>query len=113
MTDLRDKIAATIYCHILFRALDQCECGASFDGFCGRALDAYAAHVADAVIRELTIWIPPIFASAIHAWADSELAAISHHGSPGEYEMLKRLNQEAAQIANYATTHERWNGPNA
>ena len=69
--------------------------------------------LADAVIRELTIWIPPIFASAIHAWADSELAAISHHGSPGEYEMLKRLNQEAAQIANYATTHERWNGPNA
>ena len=53
MTDLRDKIAATIYCHILFRALDQCECGAAFDGFCGHALDAYAAHVADAVIREL------------------------------------------------------------
>ena len=55
MTDLRDKIAATIYCHILFRALDQCECGAAFDGFCGHALDAYAAHVADAVIEALSL----------------------------------------------------------
>ena len=25
-------------------------------------------------------------------------------------EEMRRLNQEAAQIANYATTHERWNG---
>ena len=58
MTDLRDKIAATIYCHILFRALDQCECGAAFDGFCGHALDAYAAHVADAVIEALNLNTP-------------------------------------------------------
>ena len=50
---LRDRIAAILYRHVLFRALDQCECGAAFDGFCGRSLDAYAAHVAEAVIREL------------------------------------------------------------
>lgn len=51
--DLRTRIADVVYRHILFRALDQCECGAAFDGFCGRSLDAYAAHVADAVIAEL------------------------------------------------------------
>lgn len=51
--DLRTRIAAVVYQHTLFRALDQCECGAAFDGFCGRSLDAWAAHVADAVIAEL------------------------------------------------------------
>lgn len=53
MSDLRTRIAAVVYRHTLFRALDQCECGAAFDGFCGRSLDAYATHLADAVIAEL------------------------------------------------------------
>ena len=107
---LRTRIAAAVYQHTLFRALDQCECGAAFDGFCGRSLDAWADHVADAVMEMLTRHIPPIVASAIHSYADSELAAITHHGSPEEYEMLKRLNDNAAGIAHYATTHVKWNG---
>lgn len=119
MTDtLRTRIAAVQREHRLVtrmigrKAEKSCLCGwRSPEWDC--TFTDHPEHVADAVIRELTIWIPPIFASAIHSWADSELAHISHHGTEGEYEMLKRLNQEAAQIANYATTHERWNGPNA
>lgn len=66
--------------------------------------------VADAVIRELTETIPPIVATAIKGYVQAELAAISHHGEAGEYEALKRLNREALQIAQYATTHKDWNG---
>lgn len=55
LDDLRTRIAAVMYRHTLFRALEQCECGAAFDGFSGRSLDAYAAHVADAVIAELRL----------------------------------------------------------
>lgn len=69
------------------------------------------ALMADAVIRELTDAIPPIVATAIQGYAQSELAAMSYHGgSKDVFEAMEKLNQEAAQIANYATTHERWNG---
>ena len=66
--------------------------------------------IADAVIRELTDAIPPIVASAIQGYAQSGLAALSHHGDDSAIEELKRMNKEALQIAQYATTHEDWNG---
>lgn len=66
--------------------------------------------MADAVIRELTDAIPPIVASAIQGYAQSGLAALSHHGDDSAIEELKRMNKEALQIAQYATTHEDWNG---
>lgn len=67
--------------------------------------------LADAVIRELTDAIPPVVASAIQGWAQSELAAMSYHGgSKDAFDLMERLNREAMQIAQYATTHEDWNG---
>lgn len=89
MSDLRTRIAAIIDREV--------------DGFWE------PLAVADAVIRELNIWIPPIVASAIHSYADSQLAALSHHGHPEAIWELNRLNNHAASIANYATTHKRWN----
>lgn len=67
--------------------------------------------LADAVMEVITVHVPPILASAIHAYADSELAGLNYHGgSKDAFEGMEKLNREAAQIANYATTHERWNG---
>jgi hypothetical protein len=66
--------------------------------------------LADAVIRELTEAIPPIVATAIQGYAQSGLAALSHHGDASAIEELKRMNKEALHIAQYATTHEDWNG---
>ena len=65
---------------------------------------------ADAVLEMLTVHIPPIVASAIHGYADSQIVALDYHGDGSAIEEMRRLNSEAAQIANYATTHERWNG---
>jgi hypothetical protein len=65
---------------------------------------------ADAVMEMLTLHIPPIVASAIHAYADEQLAALSHHGHAEAICEMNRLNMHAANIANYATTHEKWNG---
>lgn len=67
--------------------------------------------LADAVIRELTEAIPPIVATAIQGFAQSELAAMSYHGgSKDAFEVMEKMNREALQIAKYATTHEDWNG---
>ena len=69
--------------------------------------------MADAAIRELTDAIPPIVATAIQGYAQSELAAMSYHGgSRDAFDVMEKMNREALQIANYATTHEKWNGPN-
>ena len=68
------------------------------------------AILADAVMELITVHVPPIFASAIHAYADAELTAMNYHGNPAGLAAMKKLNREAAQIANYATMHERWNG---
>lgn len=93
MSDLRDRIAAAIYNENPYAwTLDQCD------------------TAADAVIRELTEAIPPIVASAIQGHAQSGLAALSHHGDDSAIEELKRMNKEALHIAQYATTHEDWNG---
>ena len=67
-------------------------------------------ELADAVLEMLTVHIPPIVASAIHGYADSQIVALDYHGDGSAIEEMRRLNSEAAQIANYATTHERWNG---
>ena len=69
-----------------------------------------ADRIADAVMEMLTVHIPPIVASAIHGYADSQIVALDYHGDGSAIEEMRRLNQEAAQIANYATKHERWNG---
>lgn len=67
-------------------------------------------ELADAVIRELTEYIPPIFATAIQGFAQSELAAMSYHGaSKDAFEVMEKMNREALQIAQYATKHEDWN----
>jgi hypothetical protein len=68
-------------------------------------------HIADAIMEIITVHIPPIVASSIHAYADAELAALNYHG--GGYtaaEQLEDLQNNAAGIANYATTNQRWNG---
>lgn len=92
MTDLRDRIAAVLY-H-------------SFDKLHSENTEV----LADAVMELITVHIPPIVASAIHAYADSELMAMKYHGDPAGLASMEKLNREAAQIANYATTHENWNG---
>lgn len=106
MTDnLRDRIAAVLTAH-----------PDKSDGTCcGRqdfaTQDEWAAHVADAVIRELTHAIPPIVATAIQGYAQSELAAMSYHGgSKDAFDLMEKMNREALQIALYATTHKDWNG---
>ena len=71
--------------------------------------DGDAAFMADAVMEVITVHIPPIVASAIHSYADSEITAMSYHGDPSDLAAMEKLNKEAAQIANYATKHERWN----
>ena len=97
MSDLRDRIAAVLASVEV--VLD------------GDHLNQTSAWLlADAVIRELTEAIPPIVASAIQGYAQSGLAALSHHGDDSAIEELKRMNKEALQIAQYATTHEDWNG---
>lgn len=92
MTDLRDRIVAAINGVDDWRGVTD------------------PTILADAVIRALTEAIPPIVASAIQGYVQSELAAISHHGEASEYEAMKRLDREAMQIALYATTHKDWNG---
>ena len=92
MTNLRDHIAAAI---------------AGVDDWRGVTDPAI---LADAVMELITVHVPPILASAIHAYAESELAAMKYHGDPSGLAAMRKLNQEAAQIANYATKHERWNG---
>ncbi|MFM8798691.1 MAG: hypothetical protein ACKODT_07020 [Fluviibacter sp.] len=89
---LRDRIAAVI-------------CGMD-------ALHAkqWSLDVADAVMEVITVHVPPIVASAIHGYADSQIVALDYHGDGSAIEEMRRLNNEAAQIANYATTHERWSG---
>jgi hypothetical protein len=96
MSDLRTIIAAAIK-----REDDLRVCKLS---------DADIRFMAAAVADDLTKYLPPIFASAIHAYADSELSAMSYHGDPSGLPVMKKLNREAAQIANYATTSEKWNG---
>lgn len=99
--NLRDRIAAAL------KAEDESLYICPFDG---EPTMASYDRLADAVIRELTEAIPPIVASAIQGYAQSELVAISHHGEASEYEAMKRLDREAMRIARYATTHEDWNG---
>ena len=112
--DLRTRIAAIHQAHRwgVFR------CGDGYARTCCRCQwrelsdgPTHAEHVADAVIRELTEVIPPIVATAIQSYAQSELAAMSYHGgSRDAFEAMEKMNGEAAQIARYATTHEDWNG---
>lgn len=104
MTALRDRIAAAI------KRADEAVYEDGADPFL-RFRPASYDDLANAVIAELTTYLPPIFASAIHAYADSEIAAMRYHGaSKDAFYALEKLNGEAAQIANYATTHEKWNG---
>lgn len=100
MSDLRTRIA---------QVLASTVCTLAEHSPCAECTEA-ELHVADTVVDDLTKYLPPIFASAIHAYADSQLAALSHHGHPEAIWELNRLNQHAANIANYATTHEKWNG---
>lgn len=75
----------------------------------GVSAGAYEAHVAAAVRDVLEIWLPPLFASAIHAYADSELTALPGYGDdPTAADTLERLNNEAASIAAYAFTSNKW-----
>ncbi len=92
--DLRTRIAAVF--------LDWC---CKFEDM----TDADRSDMADAVMEVITVHIPPIVASAIHSYADSEIMAMSYHGEPSDLAAMEKLNKEAAQIANYATKHERWN----
>ena len=72
--------------------------------------DADIKFMADAVIAELTAAIPPIVATAIQGYAQSELAGMSYHGaSKDAFEVMEKMNREALQIAQYATKHEDWN----
>ena len=96
MSDLRTRIAD---------ALKE-----RYDGRAADWLDAPWEEVADAVMEVITAHIPPIVASAIHGYADSQIVALDYHGGGSAIEEMRRLNREAAQIANYATTHEKWNG---
>ena len=90
--DLRARIAAVVY---------------DMDALHAKQ---WSLDVADAVMEMLTVNIPPIVASAIHGYADSQIVALDYHGDGSAIDEMRRLNSEAAQIANYATTHERWNG---
>jgi hypothetical protein len=92
LSDLRSRIIAALE--------------ASFDRF---GVDDYNL-MADAVMELITKHIPPIVASAIHGYADSQIVALDYHGDGSAIEEMRRLNREAAQIANYATTHEKWTG---
>ncbi len=77
----------------------------------GDTLNETSAWLLAEAVRELiTVHIPPIVASAIRGYAQSGLAALSHHGDDSAIEELKRMNKEALQIAQYATTHKDWNG---
>ena len=109
MDQLRDRIAAVLREHVEDQLTnydaERNECGCGNQGLSG-----YKDHVADAVLEMLTVHIPPIVASAIHGYADSQIVALDYHGDGSAIEEMRRLNSEAAQIANYATTHERWNG---
>jgi hypothetical protein len=103
MTGLRDMIAEAIYGVML-----------PWDGFPFNQLTDTAKAIyleqADAVMEVITAHVPPIVASAIQGYAQSELVAMSYHGDPAGLASMKRLNREAAGIAQYATTHEDWNG---
>lgn len=99
-SDLRTRIAAVMEAHDV-----NSDCG------CPGPITNWFDHMADAVIRELTESIPPIVATAIQGFAQSELAAMSYHGaSKDAFEVMEKMNREALQIAKYATTHEDWNG---
>jgi len=106
MSDLRTRIAKKL--HALYASTDFID--SAWDDLHPMTQEKWLRD-ADAVIRELTVIIPPIVASAIHSYADSELAAMSYHGgSKDAFEAMEKLNTEAANIANYATTHQKWNG---
>ena len=90
----------------------ECSCGEDFQpehGGIDVAEAMWADHVAGAVMEMLTIHVPPIVASAIHAYADSELIALRFHkDGTTAVEQVEDLHRNAAQIANYATTHKNW-----
>jgi len=94
MTDnLRDRIAEVIE-----------------ETICGHWEEGYGLTVADAVMRIVNLHIPPILASAIHAYADEELVALRFQGGGTAVEQVEDLHRNAAQIAQYATTHAKWAG---
>ena len=97
MTDLHSRITAALLREDQLRVC--------------KLSDADIKFMADAVIRELTESIPPIVATAIQGFAQSELAAMSYHGgSKDAFEVMEKMNREALQIAKYATTHKDWKG---
>jgi len=113
--DLTAKIERFIEDHTLINGADECTCGVMWeivDGFTSTdGSTCHDNHLAAAIADFLSRYLPPIVASAIHSYAQSEIVAIDYHGGQaGEREAMEKLHREAAQIANYATTHEKWSG---
>lgn len=68
----------------------------------------HARHVSACIVDAMERWLPPLFASAIHGYADSELCGYSYHGDGSAIYALEKLNKEATQVAAYALTSTKW-----
>jgi hypothetical protein len=69
----------------------------------------HQSHLAAAIQDVLEIWLPPLFASALHGYADSELSGFPGYGDdPNGTDVLEQLNRDAASIASYALTSNKW-----
>lgn len=122
MSTITDRITEVLRAHqfhMNLRSSSQqmyctCQEGCSQDGYMlTMEPDHHAAHVADAVQDVLELWLPPLFASAIHAYAEGEALSLPGCGpdgneDPSAEEVLQRLNNEAASIAQYALTSTNW-----